>query len=89
MDLPENYTCISVVSEGEKCTYTWASLMAQTVNNLHAIQETRAQSLDWEDPLEKGIETHCTMLAWRMPWREEPGELQSMGVAKSWIQLSK
>ena len=92
MDLPENYTCISIVSEGEKkcvCIYTWASLVAQTVNNLHALQETQVQSLGWEDPLERGIETHCTILAWRIPWTEEPGELQSMGVAKSWIQLSE
>ena len=41
--------------------------------------ETRVQSLGWEDPLEKGMVTHCSILAWRIPWTEEPGGLQSMG----------
>ena len=42
--------------------------MAQMVKNLHAMQETRVQSLDWEDPLEKGTATHSSILAWRIPW---------------------
>ena len=42
-------------------------------------QETRVQSLGWEDPLEKGMATHSSILAWTTPWREEPGTLQSMG----------
>ena len=46
--------------------------------NLPAIQETGVQSLDWEDPLEKGIATHSSILAWRISWTEEPGKLQSM-----------
>ena len=53
--------------------------MAQTVKNLPAIQETWVQSLGWEDPLEKGKATHSRILAWRIPWTEEPGGLQSMG----------
>ena len=53
--------------------------MAQRVKNLPAIRETQVQSLGWEDPLEKGMATHCSILAWRMPWTEEPGGLQSMG----------
>ena len=53
--------------------------MAQTVKNLPAMQETQIQSLDWEDPLEKGMATHSSILAWRFPRREEPGGLQSTG----------
>ena len=54
-------------------------LVAQTVKNLHAVQETQVRFLDWEDPLEKGMATHSSILAWRIPWMEEPGGLQSMG----------
>ena len=53
--------------------------MAQVVKNLSAMQETWVQSRVWEDPLEKGMATHSNFLAWRIPWTEEPGELQSMG----------
>ena len=53
--------------------------MAQMIKNLPAIQETWLQSLGWEDPLEKGMTTHSSILAWRVLWTEEPGELQSMG----------
>ena len=53
--------------------------VAQMVKNLPAVQETWVQSLGWEDPLEKGIATHSSILAWRIPWTEEPGGLQSMG----------
>ena len=56
-----------------------ASLVAQTVKNLPASQETQVQSLGWEDPLEKGMATKSTILAWRIPWIEGPGKLQSMG----------
>ena len=48
------------------------------VNNLPAIQETWVRSLGGEDPLEDGMATHCSILAWRIPWTEEPGGLQSM-----------
>ena len=48
-------------------------LVVQTVKNLPAIQETWVNSLGWEDPLEKGMATHSSILAWRIPWTEEPG----------------
>ena len=49
------------------------------VKNLPTMQDTGIQSLDWEDPLEKGMTTHSSILAWKIPWTEEPGGLQSMG----------
>ena len=55
-----------------------ASLVAQMVKNLPAIQETQVQSLGQEDPLEKGMATHSSFLPWRIPWTEEPGRLQFM-----------
>ena len=54
-------------------------LVAQTVKNLPAMRETQVRSLDWEEPLEKGIATHSSILAWRIPWAEEPVGLQSLG----------
>ena len=56
--------------------------MAQTVKNLPAMQETWVQSLGREDLLEKGMAAHPSILAWRIPWTEEPGGLQSMGSEK-------
>ena len=53
--------------------------MAQSVKNLPAVQETWVPSLGWEDPLEKEMATHSSILAWKIPWTEEPGGLQSMG----------
>ena len=58
-------------------------LVVQSVNHLPAIQETWVQFLGWEDPLEKEMATHSSILAWRIPWTEEPGRLQSMG-RKTW-----
>ena len=55
------------------------SFIAQSVKNLPAIQETWVQFLGREDPLEEGMATHCSILAWRSPWTEEPGGLQFMG----------
>ena len=63
------------------------SLVAQTVKIPPAMQETRVQSLAWEDFLEKGIATYSSILAWRIPWTEDPGGLQSMGL-QSQTQLS-
>ena len=60
-----------------------ASLVAQMVKNLPAKQETRVQSLGQEDPLEKEMATHSSILAWRIPWTEEPSRLQSMGSQES------
>ena len=59
---------------------SWASLVAQLVKNLPAVQETQVSSLVWEDPLEKKIETYSSILAWRIPGTKEPGGLQSMGL---------
>ena len=56
-----------------------ASLVAHVVKNLPAMQETQVPSLGREDPLEKGMATHTSIVAWRIPWTEEPGGLQSMG----------
>ena len=56
-----------------------SSLVAQIVKNPAAIQETWVRPLVQEDPLEKGMATHSSILAWRIPWTEEPGGLQSMG----------
>ena len=53
--------------------------MAQMVKCLPAVQETQVQSLGWEDPLEKEMATHSTIFVWKIPWKEEPGKLQSMG----------
>ena len=57
----------------------WAPLEAQMVKNLPAVLETWVPSLGQEDPLEKGMATHSSILAWRIPWTEEQGRLQSMG----------
>ena len=57
--------------------------MAHTVKHLSAMQETQVRSLSWEDPLEEGMATHSSILAWRIPWTEEPGRLQSTGVTKT------
>ena len=59
-----------------------ASLIAQSVKNLPAVLETWVQFLGREDPLEKEMATHSSILAWRNPWREEPGRLQSMGLQR-------
>ena len=63
-------------------------LVTQMVKNLPAMQETHVQSLGLEDPLEKGIATHSSTLAWRIPWTEDPGRLQSMGLQRVGHQLS-
>ena len=60
-------------------SYIWTFLVAQMVKHLPTMRETRVQSLSWEDPLEKETATHSSTLAWKIPWTEEPGRLQSMG----------
>ena len=60
-------------------SFTKERLVAQMVKSLPAMQETRLQSLGQEDPPEKEMATHSSILAWRIPWTEEPGRLQSMG----------
>ena len=58
---------------------TLASLVAQTVKHLSTMRETPVQSLGWEDPLEKEMAIYSSTIAWKIPWTEEPGRLQSMG----------
>ena len=72
-------------------TLSRASLEARTVKNPPAMQETQVQSLGQEDTLEIGMTTHSSILAWRIPWTEEPGRLQSMGsqrVRYDWSNLA-
>ena len=64
---------------GYPLQYSWASLVAQLVKNPPAMSETWVRSLGPEDPLEKEMATHSSILAWRIPWTEEPGGLQSTG----------
>ena len=69
-------------STGEGIGYplecSWASLVAQLVKNLPAVWETQVRSLGWEDPLEKEMAIHASILAWKIPWIGEPGGLQSI-----------
>ena len=65
---------------GYSLQYSWTSLLAQTVKNPSAMLETWIRSLGLKDPLEKGTATHSSILAWRIPWTEEPGRPQSMGL---------
>ena len=71
-----------------KCSINTKSLVAQNVKNLPAVQEIRIPSLGWEDSLEEGMATHSSILAWGIPWKEEPGGLQSRGVATNRTRLS-
>ena len=63
---------------GYPLQYSWTSLVAQMVKSQPAMRETWVRPLGWEDPLEEGMATHSSILAWRIPWTEEPGGLQSM-----------
>ena len=63
--------------------YSMASLIAQSVKNLPAVHETWVEFLGWEDPLEKEMATHFSILTWRIPRTEEPGRIQSMGSQES------
>ena len=67
----------------------WASLVAQMVKNLPTMQKTWVRSLGWEDPLEEGMATHSSILAWRIPWTEEPGGATVYGVSKSQTRVKQ
>ena len=71
--------CLRIVKFSPLSLFLRASLIAQLLKNLPAMQETWVRSLGWEDPQEKGMATHSSILAWKIPWTEEPGGLQSMG----------
>ena len=77
--LCSTYTACSHLSFYNYIPKRGASLVAQMVKNLPAVQETWVPSLDWEDPLKEGRATNSSILAWRIPWTEEPGGLQSIG----------
>ena len=70
---------MALVIQRERERERWVSLVAQMVKNLPATQETKIRSLGWEDPLEERMSTHSSILAWRIPWTEESGRLESMG----------
>ena len=65
-----------------------ASLVAQRVKNLPALWRNQIRSLGWEEPLEKELATHSSILAWEIPWTEEPGELQSIGSQRTGHDLA-
>ena len=70
------------------CPQSWAPLVTHTVKNLSVTQETQVRSLGSEDPLEKGMATHSSIPAWKIPWTEEPGGLQFVGpqrVGHDWV----
>ena len=71
-----------------KYTILWASLVVQTVKNLSAMQETWVQSLAWENPLEEGMATQSSILAWRIPMDRGAWQAVVHGVTKNWTQLS-
>ena len=67
------------ITQASECSH-WTSLVAQMVKNLPAVQEVWVLSLGWENPLEKGMATHPSILAWRIPWTEDPGRPQFIGL---------
>ena len=76
----QSWTWLKWLSSSSSKHLWGAFLVAQMVKNLPAVQETQVRSLGWEDPLEKGMATYSSILAWRIPWTEEPGRLQPMGL---------
>ena len=73
---------------GYPLQYSWTSLVAQTVKNPPGMRETWVQSLGWEAPLEEGMATHSSILAWRIPMDKGAWQAAVHGVAKGWTQLS-
>ena len=79
---------LALLSSGENSNiFLTLTRVAQMVKSLPAVQETQVRSLGQEDPLEKGMATHSSILSRSIPWTEEPGGLQSMGL-QSWTQMS-
>ena len=82
------HVSVKDVFEGYRVPFYQVSLAAQMVKDLLEMWETQVWSLGWEDPLEEGMATHSSVLAWRIPWTEEPGGLQSMGsqrLGHNWV----
>ena len=71
------------LSFGSTWSISWTSLVAQTIKCLPTMRETRVQSLGWEDPVEKEMATHSSILAWRIPWTEQPGSYSLGGHKES------
>ena len=80
MAIPGSQISINTWHLANSSVLQLALLVVQTVKNLPAMQETWVQSLGWKDPLEKGMATHSSILAWKIPWAEELGRLRSMGL---------
>ena len=78
------YIFVSNVNNVESYEGLWTFLVAQIVKNLPAMQETKFRALCQEDPLEEGMATHSSILAWRIPWTVEPGGATVHGVIQSW-----
>ena len=91
---PYPFPCVFGVRERLELVFntlplkTRASLVTQMIKNLPSMQENRVRSLCWEDPLEKGLATHSSILAWKIPQMEEPDWLQSMGSQRVWTRTS-
>ena len=77
-----HWTTWEPVRNAESWTLPQASQVALVVKNPPEMRETWVQSLGWEDPLEEGMTIHASILAWRIPWTEEPGGLQSIGLQR-------
>ena len=75
-------TYLFIITNCCELRYNWASLVVQMVKKLSARQETWVGSLGWEEPLEKGMVTPSSILAWKIPWTGDPQELQSMGLQR-------
>ena len=73
---------LSIQHSDSQFVGSYSSLVAQMVKRLPAVRETQVRSLGWEDPLEKEMATHSSNLAWKIPWTEETGRLQSMGLQR-------
>ena len=80
--LPEGNSLLEKPLVAPQTINFWASLVAQRLKGLPPMQETWVRSLGWEDPLEKEMVTHSSILAWRIPWTEKPGRLQSTGLQR-------
>ena len=79
----KNHTTRGVTGFESRYTVKWASLVVQMVKNLPAMRDTLDQSLSQEDPLEEGMATHSNILAWTIPWTEEPDGLKSIGLQRA------
>ena len=78
------YFCLNVCMFISSINISLVFPVAQLLKNLPSMRETWVRSLGWEDPLEKGMATHSSILAWRIPWTEDPGGLQSTGSHRLW-----